>query len=73
LRGDGVGRYFTHYRTHARDADDKHQPVSENSKDEVGDRSGGNDGGALANGFIVERVWRISGATGSTRSSSILT
>ena len=53
-RRNGVGRYFTHYRTHAGDTDDKHQPVSENSKDEVSYRSGSNDGGALSNCFIVE-------------------
>ena len=53
-RRDGVGGNVTYYRTHARDADDKHQPVSENRKDEVGYRSGSDDGGALSNGFIVE-------------------
>ena len=56
MRSDGIGRYFINNRTYARDADDKHQPVSKDGKNEVGDRACGNDGRTLTDGFIVERV-----------------
>ncbi|MNE02279.1 hypothetical protein D3C80_947500 [compost metagenome] len=53
---DGVGGNFTNNRTNTRDTDDKHQPISEDSKDEVGYRTGSDDSGALAHCFVVERV-----------------
>src|SRR5690606_32981707 len=57
-----IGGNFTHNRTHTRDTDDKHQPVGENSEDEVSYRTGSNDGGALTHRFVVERkvahFWR---------------
>ena len=51
-----VARYFTNNRANTRDTDDKHQPISENSKDEIGYRAGSDNSGALAHCFVVERL-----------------
>ncbi len=51
---NGVGRNFTNNRTNARDTDDEHQPVGEDSKEEVGHGTRSDNGGALADGFVIE-------------------
>ena len=56
LRGNRIGRYFTHHRPHAGNADDKDQPVSKDSENEVSDGAGGNHRRTLTDGFIVEGV-----------------
>ena len=53
---DGIGRNFTNNRANTRYTDDKHQPVSHDSKEEIGDRSRRDNRSTLANGFIVEGV-----------------
>ena len=43
-RGDGLRRDFADHRAETRHADDEHQPVGKDSKQEVGDGAGADDG-----------------------------
>ncbi|EJK92655.1 hypothetical protein UUU_06410 [Klebsiella pneumoniae subsp. pneumoniae DSM 30104 = JCM 1662 = NBRC 14940] len=56
MRGNRIGRYFTHHRPHAGNADDKDQPVSKDSENEVSNGAGGNHRRTLTDGFIVEGI-----------------
>ncbi len=49
-----IGCYFTNHRTYARHTNNKNQPVGKDSKNEVCNRTCGNNRRSLANRFIIE-------------------
>ncbi|MNE42208.1 hypothetical protein D3C80_1363190 [compost metagenome] len=51
-----MGSDFTDYRAETGHADNEYQPVSKDSKQEIGDRTGTDDSGTLPNGFVVKRL-----------------